>query len=211
MSFTPTRAACSAAVMIGARCTSRRQLASWMAAAAGIANGRSFGGGSDRAARRAIPRGSSMAPASHASRGGASRVVRGAATAIPPATAAARGAAASPPPPRRVRERSVLRAEPVPAVEVDALRDQLLTARARQPGEHRLERLLLGDPGIERVLAAQAGRDLERLAPVLTQLAERVDQEVLVGDRRADLQRRVPGGEHRQVMLVEVVDRLGVV
>ena len=37
------------------------------------------------------------------------------------------------------------------------------------------------------------------------------DQEVLVRDRRADLHRRVPGGQHRQVVLVEVGDGLGVV
>ena len=36
-------------------------------------------------------------------------------------------------------------------------------------------------------------------------------QELLVGDRHADLQRGVPRGEHRQVVLVEVGDRLGVV
>ena len=40
---------------------------------------------------------------------------------------------------------------------------------------------------------------------------EGADQEVLVRDRRADLHRRVPRGQHRQVVLVEVIDRLGVV
>ena len=37
------------------------------------------------------------------------------------------------------------------------------------------------------------------------------DEEVRVGDRLADLQRGVPGGEQVQVVLVEVGDRLGVV
>ena len=47
-----------------------------------------------------------------------------------------------------------------------------------------------------------------RLSP---ERRERADQELPVGDRRADLHRGVPGGEHRQVVLVEVGDRLGVV
>src|SRR5215217_7604330 len=106
---------------------------------------------------------------------------------------------------------SVVGAEPIPAVELEALRDELLAAVARQPREHGLERLLLRDAGVERVLAAQARRDLERLAPVLAERPEGAQQEVLVGDRRADLERGVPGCEHRQVMLVQVVDGLRVV
>ena len=41
--------------------------------------------------------------------------------------------------------------------------------------------------------------------------AERREKEVVVRDRVADLERRVPCGEHRQVVLVELVDGLGVV
>src|SRR5207247_110474 len=105
----------------------------------------------------------------------------------------------------------VLRAEPVPEVEPDALRRELHRARAAEVGQHRLEGLLLGDPRVERLLAAEARRDLQRLAPVLPQARERVDEEVAVGDRLTDRERGVPGREHRQVGLVEVGDRLGVV
>ena len=40
---------------------------------------------------------------------------------------------------------------------------------------------------------------------------ERADQEVLVGERRANFHRRVPRRQHREVVLVEVGHRLGVV
>jgi hypothetical protein len=140
-----------------------------------------------------------------------SDVRREAAGAGAAATSAAGACHAATPPRRGGPARSVVRAEPVPAVELEAFHDQLLAAVSRQPGQHRLERLLLGHAGVERVLAAQARGDLERLAPVLAQRREGVDEEVLVGDRRADLHRRVPRGQHRQVVLVEVVDRLGVV
>ena len=53
---------------------------------------------------------------------------------------------------------SVVAAEPVPDVELEAFRDQLLAAGARQPGQDRLERLLLRDARVERVLPAQARR-----------------------------------------------------
>jgi hypothetical protein len=46
---------------------------------------------------------------------------------------------------------------------------------------------------------------------MLAQLRERPEQELLVGYRLAHLQGGVPGGEHRQVIIVEVLDRLGVV
>ena len=84
-------------------------------------------------------------------------------------------------------------------------------ALLRQPRQHRVERLLLPHPGLERLLAAEARGDLQRLAAVLAQRREHVDEELLVRDRMADLQRRVPRGQHRQVVLVEVGDRLGVV
>src|SRR3954470_11475413 len=104
----------------------------------------------------------------------------------------------------------VLGAQTVPEVELDALGGELHRALAGERGQHGLQGLLLGDAGVERLLAAEAGGDLQRLAPVIAEAAERVDQEVAVGDRLADLQRGVPGGEHRQVVVVEVGDRLGV-
>jgi hypothetical protein len=52
---------------------------------------------------------------------------------------------------------------------------------------------------------------LQRLAPVLPQRREDLHEEVAVGDRMAHFQRGVPGGEHRQVVLVEVGDGLDVV
>ena len=66
-------------------------------------------------------------------------------------------------------------------------------------------------PGLEGFLAAEASGDLERLAAVLAEAREHADEEVGVGDRLADLQRGVPGGEQVQVVLVEIGDRLGVV
>jgi hypothetical protein len=46
---------------------------------------------------------------------------------------------------------------------------------------------------------------------VLAQLVEGPHQELLVGDRLGDLQRGVPRGQHREVLVVEVLDGLGVV
>ena len=43
------------------------------------------------------------------------------------------------------------------------------------------------------------------------EVPERAEEELLVGDRMADLERGVPGGEHRQVVVVELLDGLGVV
>ena len=40
---------------------------------------------------------------------------------------------------------------------------------------------------------------------------ERPEQELLVGDRLADLERGVPGGKHREVVIVEVLHGLRVV
>jgi hypothetical protein len=40
---------------------------------------------------------------------------------------------------------------------------------------------------------------------------EHAHEEVAVGDRLAHLERGMPGGEHAEVVLVEVGDRLGVV
>src|SRR5436305_4651350 len=105
----------------------------------------------------------------------------------------------------------VLGAQPVPAVQLYALGGELDRSLARQPGQHGLEGLLLGHAGLEGLLSPESGGDLQRLAPVLAEGGEGVDEEVLVGDRVAYLQRGVPGGEHREVVLVEVFDGLDVV
>src|SRR3954454_21561344 len=109
------------------------------------------------------------------------------------------------------RRAAVLAAQPVPAVELEALGHQLLAALLREPRQHRLERLLLLDARVERLLAAHAGGDLQRLAARLAEGGERVDEELAVGDGRGDLHRGVPRGEHGEVVLVEVGQRLGVV
>ena len=70
---------------------------------------------------------------------------------------------------------------------------------------------LLAHAGLEGLLAAEARGDLQRLAAVLAQRREHVDQELLVGDRVSDLERRVPRGQQREVVLVEVGDGLRVV
>ena len=81
-------------------------------------------------------------------------------------------------------------------------------ARSRaEPGQHRLQRLVLRDPGVEGLLAAEAGGDLQGLAAVVAERLERAEQELLVGDRLAQLERGVPRGEQGQVVLVEVPDR----
>ena len=69
--------------------------------------------------------------------------------------------------------------------ELDALARELVgSARVDDShGSTMLQRLLLRDAGVERVLAAEARGDLQRLAAVLAERAERRDQEVLVRDR----------------------------
>ena len=103
------------------------------------------------------------------------------------------------------------RSRPVPDVELDASTRELHQARSARAGQDELERVLLGDAGVERLLAAEAGGELQRLAAVLAERGEGAHQEVAVGDRLADLERAVPGGEHREVVLVELGDRLRVV
>ena len=71
---------------------------------------------------------------------------------------------------------SVVGAEPVPEVELEALAARAPTQRSRdEVRQDRLERLLLGDAGVERLLAAEAGGDLQRLAPVLAERREDAD------------------------------------
>ena len=89
-------------------------------------------------------------------------------------------------------------------------RRELRAALAGELRQHRVHRLLLGHAGVERLLAAEPGCDLQRLAAVVAERREDGDEEVAVRDRLADLERRMPRREHRQVVLVEVGDRLGV-
>src|SRR3954447_3069285 len=106
---------------------------------------------------------------------------------------------------------SVLAPHAVPEVELDALTRELHRALAAEARQDRVERLLLGHAGVEGLLAAEPGGDLQRLALVVAEAVEHADEEVTVGDRLAHLERRVPRGEHREVVLVEVGDGLGVV
>ena len=64
---------------------------------------------------------------------------------------------------------------------------ELAGALGGEPGQHHVERLVLREAGVERILPAQARGDPQRLAPVLAEGAERRDQEVLVGDGGADV------------------------
>ncbi len=65
--------------------------------------------------------------------------------------------------------RLVLGAQPVPAVELEALVGQLHTALLREPRQHGVERLLLPDPRLECLLAPEAGRDPQRLPAIVPQ------------------------------------------
>ncbi len=66
-------------------------------------------------------------------------------------------------------------------------------------------------PALNASSPRRPGGDLQRLATVVAEVLERTDQEVLVRQRRADLHRGVPGGEHREVVLVQIGDGLRVV
>ena len=107
--------------------------------------------------------------------------------------------------------RLVVAAGAVPDVELDGLDRELHLPRRREPLEHGVERPLLGDTAVNRLLAAKAGGELQRLASVLSERAEGSHQEVPVGHRVTDVERGVPGGEHRDVVLVELGDRPRVV
>src|SRR4051812_8089111 len=63
----------------------------------------------------------------------------------------------------------VVAAQPIPQIELEALAGELGRALARQVGQDRLERLVLGDAGVEGLLAAEAGGDLQRFAAVVPQ------------------------------------------
>ena len=66
-------------------------------------------------------------------------------------------------------------------------------------------------PCVDGLLAAEAGGELEGLAAIVAERAEGTHEEVAVGDRVTDLERAVPGGEHREVVLVELGQGLGIV
>src|SRR3954463_4494472 len=108
--------------------------------------------------------------------------------------------------PRRMPAPSVIGAEAVPAVELDGFRGQLDHALLGQPREDGVECLLLADAGVEGLVAAEARPDPERLAAQLAQAGEGLQEELLVGDRVTDLERRVPCGQHREVVVVQLVD-----
>ncbi len=78
-------------------------------------------------------------------------------------------------------------------------------------GKHRVERLFLGDAGLEGFLALETGGDLQRLAAILAEAREDTDEEVGIGNGMADLERGVPGGQQVQVVLVQTGDRTLVV
>ena len=130
-----------------------------------------------------------------------------------PAQCSARAGTRGDPAPRGGGRRARIswRSPPIPAVELEALGRELDAAALGEPGQHGVQRLVLRHPRLEGLLAPEARRDLQRLAPVLAQAREDVDQELLVGDGLAHLQRGVPGGQHREVLLVEVRHGLRIV
>ena len=107
--------------------------------------------------------------------------------------------------------RLIVGAEAVPAIELHGLRGELQQPGGREPRQHGVERLLLADPGLEGVLPLEPRGDPQRLAPVLAEAAEGAEEELLVGDRLADLELGVPGREDGQVVVVELFHGLGVV
>ena len=68
-------------------------------------------------------------------------------------------------------EASVVGAGAVPDVELDRLQRQRHQPRPGEPLEHRLERPLLGDPAVDRLLAAEAGGELQRFAAMRSEIA----------------------------------------
>src|SRR6185437_2755169 len=67
---------------------------------------------------------------------------------------------------------SVIRAEPVPLIQRDALRGELDRALAGKVAQDRVERLVFGDSCLEGLLALEAGGDLQGLAAVLAEARE---------------------------------------
>src|SRR5437763_15911631 len=96
--------------------------------------------------------------------------------------------AEAPPPTRRGRisAGSVLAAEAIPHVQLDAPAGALARARAGEAREHGVERPPPCDPRQEGFLAANARRDLQRLAPVPAAAGEHAREPVGVRARPAD-------------------------
>src|SRR4051794_41815845 len=92
---------------------------------------------------------------------------------------------------------SVIGSEAIPQIELDALLRELHRPLARQARQDGLQRLLLGDAGLEGLLAAEAGGDLQRLAAVLAERREDGHEEVAGGDRLGGPPRGGPGGGER--------------
>jgi hypothetical protein len=109
------------------------------------------------------------------------------------------------------RAQLVVAAAAVPHVELHRLAAELHQAGRREPLQDQFERALLRDPLLKGLLTAEAGGEFKGLAAILAEGVEGAHQEVAVRDRLADLHRAVPGGEHGDVVLVELGDRLGVV
>src|ERR1700683_1454335 len=105
----------------------------------------------------------------------------------------------------------VIAAQAVPHVQLYALRRELRGPLSRQSRQDCIERLVLSHAGLEGLLAAEARRDLQRLAPVIAETWKHPDEKLGVGNRLPDLQRGVPGGDQMQILLIEVGYRLGVV
>ena len=97
------------------------------------------------------------------------------------------------------------------AEELYGLYGELHQAGLGEQVEDQLEGVVFGDAGVDCLLAAEAGGQLERLAAVVAERAEGTHEEVAVWHRLAELQRAVPGGEHREVVLVELGQRFRVV
>ena len=105
----------------------------------------------------------------------------------------------------------VVGAVAIPHVELHRLPAELYHAGWREPLQHQVQGALLGDPLLEGLLAPEAGGELEGLAAVVPERVERPHQEVAIGDGLPHLHRAVPGCQHRDVVLVELRDRFGVV
>jgi hypothetical protein len=106
----------------------------------------------------------------------------------------------------------VVAAETIPAIQLESLRRELFLTLLRQPRNDCVDDgVAAGLLACKRVISAEARCDLERLAPIVAEAREGLQEELLVRDRVADVEGGVPCGEHRQIVLVEILDRLRVV
>src|SRR4051812_41325321 len=101
----------------------------------------------------------------------------------------------SPPIRWSIWDRSVVGAEPVPAIQLEGLGGQFRLALCRQPRHDGVDDgVAAGLLAREGVVASEARGDLQRLAAVVAQARECLQQELLVGDGLTDIQRCMPGG-----------------